>query len=169
MLVSTFNLGKLYLGIDIILVREISPSMDYMPIPGAPDYLRGMLNIRGRVITLFDLEKRLGWARTPPKSNKGTNKGVRKQFNVIMKTHAEVACIDREIADTQCVWEDPVGLVVDRLGDVREIPDDNIMPAPANLKGISVDFVHGVVGFEQDLLIILKVASVFGFNRSGSE
>ncbi len=170
MLVSTFNLGELYLGIDIILVREINRSMKYMPIPGAPDYIRGMLNIRGRVITLFDLKSRLGWSKNDydPVASPGAKPP--KQFNVIMKTHNEVLRINREIADTQCIWEDPVGLVVDSLGDVRDIADDSILPPPANLKGISIDFVHGVVEFEQNLLVILNVASVFGVgDRDGSE
>lgn len=156
MLVSTFTLGELYLGIDIILVREINRSMECTPVPGSPDYIRGMLNIRGRVITLFDLKKRLGW-----NDNDGETSGG-KQYNVIMKTHAEVLRINPGLAEKKCPWEDPVGLAVDQLGDVRDIVDDNILPPPANLRGISADFVHGVVEFERNLLIILDVATVLG-------
>lgn len=156
MLVSTFTLGDLYLGINIILVREINRSMECTPVPGAPDYIRGMLNIRGRVITLFDLKRRLGWSHG---SKEGS--GVR-QYNVIMKTHSEALKIDSELALKSCPWDDPVGLAVDQLGDVRDIVDDNIFPPPANLRGISADFIYGVVEFKKNLLIILDVAAVLG-------
>lgn len=163
MLVSTFTLGDLYLGINIILVREINRSMECTPVPGSPDYIRGMLNIRGRVITLFDLKTRLGWSNP---DEAGESKV--KQYNVIMKTRDEVIKIDHELALTNCPWEDPVGLAVDQLGDVRDIVDDNILPPPANLTGIAADFVHGVVEFERNLLIILDVATVLGLNNHAS-
>lgn len=156
MLVSTFTLGDLYLGINIILVREINRSVGCTPVPGAPDYIRGMLNIRGRVITLFDLKRRLGW------SYDAEGEANARQYNVIMKTHSEALKIDQKLAKKSCPWEDPVGLAVDQLGDVRDIVDDNIFPPPANLRGISADFIHGVVEFKQNLLIILDVATVLG-------
>ncbi|MBF0453304.1 MAG: purine-binding chemotaxis protein CheW [Magnetococcales bacterium] len=159
MLVSTFTLGELYLGIDIILVREINRSMECTPVPGSQDYIRGMLNIRGRVISLFDLKRRLGW------SEDEVSDSTIKQYNVIMKTRAEVMKINPELATARCPWEDPVGLAVDQLGDVREIVDDNILPPPANLRGIAADFVHGVVEFEQNLLIIIDVAMVLGLDK----
>ncbi|MBF0621708.1 MAG: purine-binding chemotaxis protein CheW [Magnetococcales bacterium] len=158
MIVSTFTLGELYLGIDIILVREINRSMECTPVPGAHDYIRGMLNIRGRVISLFDLKRRLGWSESLDTDNNTRH----KQYNVIMKTREEVMNIDRDMAELRCPWQDPVGLVVDQLGDVRDIVDDNVQPPPANLRGISVDFVHGVVEFEKNLLVILNVAAVLG-------
>ncbi|MGN7611444.1 chemotaxis protein CheW [Magnetococcales bacterium HHB-1] len=168
MIVSTFTLGELYLGIDILLVREINRSMECTPVPGAPGYIRGMLNIRGRVITLFDLRSRLEWSsggevRVPAEA--GTRK---RQYNVIMKTRDEVVQIDQELAEQRCPWQDPVGLVVDQLGDVRDIVDDNVQPPPANLRGISIDFVHGVVEFEKKLLVILNVASVLGVDPNSS-
>ncbi len=162
MLVSTFTLGDLYLGINILLVREINRSMECTPVPGSPDYIRGMLNIRGRVITLFDLKTRLCW------SKQETSDAKVKQYNVIMKTRDEVLKIDHDLALSKCPWEDPVGLAVDQLGDVRDIVDDNILPPPANLTGIAADFVHGVVEFERNLLIILDVATVLGLSNQPS-
>ncbi|ABK46062.1 CheW protein [Magnetococcus marinus MC-1] len=172
MLVSTFTLGDLYLGIDIILVREINRSMECTPVPGAPNYIRGMLNIRGRVITLFDLKNRLSWSDDPRSgvfnAEIGNDGKPAKQYNVILKTRSEVAQIDRDIAMSRCPWSDPVGLVVDQLGDVRDIVDDTILPSPANLRGISADFVHGVVEFERNLLVILDVAQVLGFEQNAA-
>jgi purine-binding chemotaxis protein CheW len=159
MLVSTFILGDFHLGIEIVLIREINRSEIITPIPGAPAFIKGMLNIRGKIITLYDLKRRLGWADAGVISD---DKGKQiKPFNVILKTQDEVMRIDKG-ATEKCTWEDPVGLMVDRLGDVRELSDASIQPAPANLKGISADFVEGVVEFDNNLLVILNMSSVFG-------
>lgn len=171
MLVSTFTLGDLYLGIDIILVREINRSLECTPVPGAPEFIRGMLNIRGRVITLFNLKRRLAWNQANERTIKSTDtssKKKHKQYNVILKTNPEVQQISQEVAKNKCPWADPVGLIVDELGDVREIADDAILPAPANLKGISADFVHGVVEIQNNLLIILNVAAVLGMEEKAA-
>ena len=172
MLVSTFHLGSIYIGVDILLVREINRSSEFTPIPGAQNYIRGMLNIRGRIITLFDLKKRFSWSAEEQAKQSGPHRESstepHKQYNVIMKTHQEVMRINRRLADTQCTWEDPVGLVVDRLGDVRSVGDDHILPPPANLKGISAPFIRGVVRVEKELLVILNVAKIFSTEGSGS-
>ncbi len=161
MLVSIFRLGDIYLGINIVLIREINRSSNCTPVPGSRDYIRGMLNIRGRVITLFDLKRRLGWSDGSHTDVAGTRKG----YNVILKTHDEVQVIDGEMAEHQCTWEDPVGLTVDELDDVTEIDKDSILPPPANLEGISADFVQGVVEQQERLLILLDVKHTLGIGK----
>ncbi|MBF0446309.1 MAG: purine-binding chemotaxis protein CheW [Magnetococcales bacterium] len=167
MLVSTFILGDFHLGIDIILIREINRSMVVTPIPGAPPFIRGMLNIRGKIITLYDLKQRLGWEDTESKI-KGQDGQPIRPFNVILKTHDEVLRLNKASAD-KCQWEDPVGMMVDKLGDVHELSREEIMPAPANLKGISADFVEGVVEFKDNLLVLLNMASIFGTDSHEDE
>jgi len=161
MLVSIFRLGDIYLGINIVLIREINRSSNCTPVPGCEDYIRGMLNIRGRVITLFDLKRRLGWSD----DSHADVAGKRKGYNVILKTHDEVQVIDGETAEHQCTWEDPVGLTVDELDDVTEIDEDSILPPPANLEGMSADFVQGVVEQQERLLILLDVKHTLGVGK----
>ena len=161
MLVSIFRLGDIYLGINIVLIREINRSSKCTPVPGSQDYIRGMLNIRGRVITLFDLKRRLGWIDESQVDGTGGSKG----YNVILKTHDEVQVIDDEMAENHCTWEDPVGLTVDGLDDVMEIDKDSILPPPANLGGISADFVQGVVEQQERLLILLDVKHTLGIGK----
>ncbi|MBF0193603.1 MAG: chemotaxis protein CheW [Magnetococcales bacterium] len=178
MLVCTFSLGELYLGIDIVLVREINQSLGYTSVPGAPDHIRGMLNIRGSVITMFNLKQRLNMVKydkieeqeniesnnDPQDSDIKTPK-KQQQFNIILRTKSEVNRINRSIAEEDCSWGDPVGLVVDRLGDVQKIEDHTIQVAPANLQGISTAFVRGVVEMDNKLLLILNVGSIFNENE----
>jgi len=161
MLVSIFRLGDIYLGINIVLIREINRSSHCTPVPGSQDYIRGLLNIRGRVITLFDLKRRLGWSC----ENAGEEAGVSKGYNVILKTRNEVQAIDGRMAEHQCDWEDPVGLTVDELGDVMEIDEESVLPPPANLEGISAGFVQGVVEQQDRLLILLDVKNTLGIER----
>ncbi len=161
MLVSIFRLGDIYLGINIVLIREINRSSECTPVPGSQDYIRGMLNIRGRVITLFDLKHRLGWTGdADPEEPAGGN-----GYNVILKTRSEVQAIDGQIAEHHCNWEDPVGLTVDELGDVMEIDKDSVLPPPANLKELSSNFVNGVVEQDERLLILIDVKSILGVDR----
>ncbi|MGB0722404.1 MAG: chemotaxis protein CheW [Gammaproteobacteria bacterium] len=167
MLVCAFKLGDLYLGIDILLVREINRSAERTPVPGSADYIGGMLNIRGRVITLFDLKARLKWPVAPLVAADNTPVAP---YNVILKTHDEVARIDARRAEAHCTWTDPVGLVVDEMDDVLDIDVDAIHPPPGNLTGISSDFVQGVVQQGSRLLILLDVRHVLdtsGLSLSG--
>lgn len=159
MLVSIFRLGDIFLGINIVLIREINRSTEYTPVPGSQDYIRGLLNIRGRVITLFDLKRRLGW------SEKAEEAAEKQSYNVILKTRSEVKAIDSQIAEHQCTWEDPIGLTVDELGDVMEIDKESVLPPPANLEGISADFVQGVVEQKDRLLILLDVKHTLGTGK----
>lgn len=162
MLVSVFRLGEIYLGINIVLIREINRSSECTPVPGSKDYIRGMLNIRGRVITLFDLKRRLGWADEPGPNQETVTK---QDYNVILKTRTEVQAIDSQIAELHCNWEDPVGLTVDELGDVLEIDKESILPRPANLTTISAGFVQGVVEQKDRLLILLDVRHTLGIGK----
>lgn len=161
MLVSIFRLGDIYLGINIVLIREINRSSDCIPVPSSQEYIRGLLNIRGRVITLFDLKRRLGWRCESTAEGVDSSKG----YNVILKTRNEVQAIDDQMADHYCTWEDPVGLTVEELGDVMEIDEESVLPPPATLEGISAQFVQGVVEQQNRLLILLNVRNTLGIAK----
>jgi purine-binding chemotaxis protein CheW len=124
----TFRIDGHLIGINIRNVREINRNMDLSPIPLAPDYIRGLINLRGQIVTVFDLGKRLGFDNrtiTP-----ATN-------NIILK-------------------EDPVGLLVDSIGDVVQATKDTIVLPPASVGQIEEEFIEGVVKLEKELLVILS-------------
>nr|CRH06743.1 putative Chemotaxis protein cheW [Candidatus Magnetococcus massalia] len=156
MILCTFLLGELKMGIDIRLVQEIKRSKESTPVPGAPGHIRGMFNNRGRVTTLIDLRYRLGWNQQPATTG-------HKEFEVILKTRSHVRQIDEELANTTVFWEDSVALIVDQLGEVVEVLSQQLRPSPANMEGISGDFVHAVVERKQDLLVILDITKILGF------
>src|SRR6187200_1479888 len=62
----TFTLGPEEYGIDIMVVREIKGWTETTPIPNAPDYVRGVINLRGVIVPIFDLRARFGMGLTTP-------------------------------------------------------------------------------------------------------
>jgi purine-binding chemotaxis protein CheW len=131
----TFRIDDFLAGIDILRVREINRLVDITPVPHAPAYIRGLINLRGQTVTVFDLGIRLGLA---PRII------TEKTHNIILK-------------------RDAVGLLVDSIGDVVEAKSDEIMTPPANLGGIAREFIESVVSFEKELMIVLSSEKILEY------
>lgn len=150
---NTFYLDNALFGIDIFLVRELNRLLQFTPVPDGPDHIKGLLNLRGQVITIFDLGKRLGL----PSRAIGS-----KTRNIILKTDAETAVYRRNEWLDASIGDDPVGFLVDRIGDVVEVEEGRIESPPANAGDIATEFVSGVVELPEDLLIVLNVTKLVG-------
>jgi purine-binding chemotaxis protein CheW len=131
----TFRIDDFLAGIDILKVREINRLVDITPVPHAPEYIRGLINLRGQTVTVFDLGIRLGLA--PRIITEETH-------NIILK-------------------RDAVGLLVDSIGDVVEAKSDEIKTPPANLGGITREFIENVVSFEKELMIVLSSEKILEY------
>jgi purine-binding chemotaxis protein CheW len=130
---GTFYVGDLFVGIEIEKVQEINRRTDMVPAPGAPPQVRGVVNLRGEVVTVLDLRWVLGLptVEVSPQSR-----------NVV--THA-----DGEL----------IGLLVDRVADIVSISNTDISPAPPNLD-IDSEFVRGVYRTKKEILLVLKLERV---------
>ena len=128
----TFRLDDRLLGMDILKVREINRMVDVTPVPHAADYIRGLVNLRGQTVTVFDLGIRLGLG---PREIRGTT------HNIILKGGS-------------------IGLLVDGIGDVTEAREAQMERPPANLQGIGVEFIDSVVKLKDELLVILSSDSI---------
>ena len=124
----TFRIDRHLLGLDVLGVREINRVVDMTPVPRAPDHVRGLVNLRGQILTVFDLGARLGL---------GARRIGRSTHNVILKS-------------------DAVGLLVDAIGEVIQADIEDIEAPPANVGGIEGEFIDGVVKLEKELLVILS-------------
>lgn len=147
---TTFYIGETLFGVNILQVKEINNQMRYTPVPDSADYIKGLFNLRGQIITIFDLAKRLGRADTTIGE---------KTRNLILKTDAETKGIKNRVMVDE-TGSDAVGFIIDRIGDVIEIDDESIQSAPANVGDISKEFIRGVVELKDDLMIILNVLEV---------
>jgi len=131
----TFQIGDHLLGIDILRVREINRVLDITPVQHCPPYMRGLINLRGQIVTIFDLGVRLGL---------GPRKLTERSHNIILKP-------------------DTVGLLADSIGDVVETREEDIEPPPANAGEIEGKFIEGVLKLETDLLVILSAGKLLEY------
>jgi purine-binding chemotaxis protein CheW len=133
---ATFNIGDACCGIDILKVQEINKLTQVTPVPLAPEYVKGILNLRGRIITVVDVGKRLG---LPSQCE------ANHQRNIIVRFENEF-----------------IGLLVDSIGDVFRTERGNIEMPPANVTGNQSQYFEGVLKTEKQLISILNLAAVLG-------
>lgn len=131
---STFYLGDALFGINILDIQEINKHFEFTRVPDVPDDIKGILNLRGRIVTVFDLAKKLGL------------NGARKSKdnrNIIVESMGE-----------------HIGLLVDAMDDVVSVKSNELEPAPANIGGVTGRCFQGVLKTEKDLIGILDIDEV---------
>ena len=145
---TTFQLDDQLFGLDIRYIREINRHLELSPVPHAPAYICGLINLRGQIVTLMDLKHRLGFEST----------GLTDQtHNLIIKTDAELGAM----ADADCAIPDKVGLLVDNIGDIVTVSTDVILPSPANVGKLDGHYLEGVVSLKEGgLMTILSMKAI---------
>jgi purine-binding chemotaxis protein CheW len=134
--VATFYLDKKLFGIPIEDVLEVNKHVELTPVPLAPAYVEGVINLRGQIVTALNLQKRLGIIKKKTDEEK-------KYHNVIIGTRTS-----------------SLSLLVDEIGDVLEISSDSIEPPPDTIKGLDVKYVKNVCKLKGTLLVILDSVKV---------
>jgi purine-binding chemotaxis protein CheW len=131
---ATFYVGNVLFGMDILKVQEINKILDMTAVPQAPEYVKGILNLRGQIVTIIDLGIKLGL------SSIDIGPDTR---NIIVHSKNEY-----------------IGLLVDRIGDVEKTSEEKIEAPPANIGGVKAQFFDGVYKKENSLIGILNVERV---------
>ncbi len=142
----TFQLGGEPFAIDIRAIREIIEFGVLTEVPLMPEFIRGVLNLRGAVVPVIDLAARFGRGRSAA--------GHRACIVII-----EVPAIDDD-GDLQVL-----GVVVDAVSEVIEVAAGAIQPAPAFGAGIRSDFIRGMVQLSDRFVIILDVGKVLSIEE----
>ena len=132
MQLCTFTLDGLYFGVDVLRVQEVLRFQEMTPVPLAPPETRGLINLRGQVVTAVDLRLRLGLAERP------AGPDAPGPMNVIVRA-----------------GDDTVSLLVDQIGDVVEPGDEALEPPPATLAGRVRDVTAGVYKLGGRLLLVM--------------
>lgn len=150
--ISTFALGNTRLGIDILLVKEVYRHMSVTPIPDSPSHLGGLMNLRGRVVTVIDLNVCL---------NRPSSENVDTSRLLVLKTDEEIGKYKTsgQLKNID-LGDDIVGLLIDRMDDVVNINDSDIFPAPSNQNEVDDALIEGVIKQEDELIIILDIDAV---------
>ncbi len=131
---ATFFVGKSLYGINILNIQEINKHVDVTHIPQAPEYVEGVLNLRGRIVTVIDLGKKLGIS--PVRQDKSNR-------NIIVDSHDE-----------------HIAFMVDSISDVIPAEVDQIEAAPANIGGVQGNFFKGVLKTANSLIGVLDIEEV---------
>ena len=131
---ATFYIGRALCGINILHIQEINKLTNATNVPQSPDYVKGVLNLRGQIITVIDLGRKIALKSL---SEKKENRNIIVQFQ---KEH--------------------IGLLVDKISDVFEIEADKIEPAPSNIGNIQEVFFEGVVKNDSSLIGILNIKEI---------
>jgi purine-binding chemotaxis protein CheW len=132
----TFTLGAEEYGIDIMVVRGIKGWIDTTMIPNAPAHVRGVINLRGVIVPIFDLRARFGVGLTVPTS---------------MHVVIIVAAGSRTI-----------GLLVDTVSDIISIDPKAIRPIPEMGLPTEDQFLDGLVAMENRMVTLVSLAGLFG-------
>lgn len=132
----TFHLGEEEYGLDIAFVTEIVGIQKITAVPDMPDFVRGVINLRGQVIPVMD---------------------VRMRFHMPPREYDERTCvIVVNVSDRM------IGLVVDMVNEVADIPDSCISPPPSMGSGKGSRFIQGMGKINDDVKILLNVSMLLG-------
>ena len=127
----TFYAGDLFLGIDVQQVQEVFRYEPMTRVPLAPGAIRGLINLRGQIVTALDVRERLGIA--------ARTDGVPPQ-NVVVRTN-----------------DGCVSLLVDEIGDVLEVSDSLGERPPETVTGVARELITHVYKLHERLLLVLDV------------
>ncbi|QEP45034.1 chemotaxis protein CheW [Ectothiorhodospiraceae bacterium BW-2] len=131
----TFTLGEESYAVDILRVQEIKGWSPVTHIPNTPDYLRGVLNLRGTIVPIIDL---------------------RMRFQLQRVEYTPVTVV---IVLSVASGEKPrtLGIVVDGVSDVLTVATDDIKPTPDFGGPISTEYIHGLVSINEQMIMLLDI------------
>ena len=135
----SFVLGGQEYGLEILKVQEINAMMEITRVPRTPDYVRGVVNLRGRVIPVISL---------------------RKKFQMAQVEDTEKTCII--VVQVQCQEESmTMGVVVDEVSEVLTIGQESIEPSPSFGGGMEgTDYITGLGKMTDKMVILLDIDRV---------
>jgi purine-binding chemotaxis protein CheW len=134
----TFLMANEKYGLEILKVREIIGIMDVTPVPTTPAFVRGVINLRGKVIPVVDL---------------------RLKFGMEAKENTERTCII-VVHLARAAQEVITGILVDEVSEVLDIDQDQIEPPPSFGVDIRTDFILGMGKVDQKVLTLLDIDRV---------
>jgi purine-binding chemotaxis protein CheW len=129
-----FQIGKEQFAMDISLAKEVVPLADLTPIPDAPEFVGGLMNLRGALVPVLDLRKRLragSWTSPEPR--------------II------VANLDGVLT----------GLIVDGACEVRGVEEREIEPPPDVIREVGADYVAGIIHLPDKAITLIDIGRAF--------
>lgn len=135
----TFTLGKEIFALDIGTVREVLELTSITKIPRTPEFMRGVINLRGHAVPVVDMRLKLGMSR-------GADTVDTCIIIVELKYEGEMTVM---------------GALVDSVREVFEMPPDSIEPAPKMGAAVKAEYIRGMGRQNDNFIIILDISKVF--------
>ncbi len=126
----SFSVGKEYYGVHIEEVQEIIRMPEITHLPQTEDYIKGIINLRGNIIPIIDM---------------------RTRFHMESRDYSEITRVI-----VLSIQEKLVGIVVDSVSKVLELPEKDIEEAPDIIHGLAKEYIEGVGKLDEKMIIILK-------------
>ncbi|MBC8422927.1 purine-binding chemotaxis protein CheW [bacterium] len=136
----SFILGGEEYGVEIMKVQEINGLTEVTRVPRMPEYVRGVVNLRGKVIPVIDLRSKFGMEKV---------EDTEKTCNIVVQIEHNGEVLT-------------MGIVVDDVSEVLNIAGEQIDPAPAFGSGVESDFITGIGKLEENVVILLDINRILG-------
>ncbi len=140
----SFYINDKMFGLDIRLVKEISRRFEFSHVPDANPNIVGLMNLRGQVVTLFNISRILGLDQPIHEKEQVEE---RNTACIILKAHPNNP--------------NQIGFLIDRSGDVLDIQHEWCEKTPANVEEVNTEYIREVVKLTDELLLMLDTDKVF--------
>ena len=133
-----FQVGRETYGVSITSLHEIVRVPEITAVPDAPDYMEGVINLRGKIVSVIDLRKRLGELQVAPN---------RRNRILVVEHNTRLS-----------------GLIVDSASEVLKIPADDVEPAPHEFQEGGLNCVTGLAKYKGRLIVLLDMAKLLDYS-----
>lgn len=130
-----FRIGDQEFCVNIMSVREIRGWTQATPMPHAPDYVMGVINLRGAVLPIIDMAARLGMKPAEPTA---------RHVIIVAQVKSKV-----------------VGLLVEAVSDILTITDDNIQPVPEVSSDLEKQYARGILAIDTRMICLIEMDALF--------
>ncbi|MCC6026575.1 MAG: chemotaxis protein CheW [Caldimicrobium sp.] len=129
----TFYLGDFIFGIPAEKVVEINKDLEITPVPLADEFILGIMNLRGQIVTVMDLQKKIK-----------LQGDLNYRLNLIIKKDNEL-----------------LSFLVEKIGDIMEVPVAKLEETPDRIEGLDRDYIENIYQLPDRLLLLLNVNKLF--------
>jgi purine-binding chemotaxis protein CheW len=131
--VVSFYMGDFLFGISAEKILEINKDLEITPVPLSENYILGIMNLRGQIITVIDLAKKIE-----------LQEEIQPKINLIIKTEEDA----------------PVSFVIEKIGDILQIPVAKLESTPEKIEGLNKKYVEKIYQLPDRLLLLLDLNEI---------
>ena len=131
---ASCRVGDLLVGVDVDAVQEVTSAAELTTVPLAPPMVSGLLNLRGQIVTAIDLRRSLQLEERPADE---------RPITLILRAEGG-----------------SIGLLVDAVGDVLNVDEEDFEIPPATLRGPLRELITGAYKLDRDLLLVLNTGRI---------